>query len=62
MKKQYIQPQMSVVEVKPIGNLMIGSTVEVSSDSYQEGQMEDLSRESVWGNNEDQTEESKFWF
>jgi hypothetical protein len=59
MKKQYIQPQMSVVEVKTIGNLMIGSTVEVSSDSYQEGQMEDLSRESVWGNEE---EESKFWF
>ncbi len=50
---------MSVVEVKTIGNLMIGSTVEVSSDSYQEGQMEDLSRESVWGNEE---EESKFWF
>ena len=60
MKKQYIQPQMSVVEVKPIGNLMIGSTV--SEKDFDSTNMDALGRESVWGNNEDQTEESKFWF
>jgi hypothetical protein len=60
MKKQYIQPQMSVVEVKPIGNLMIGSTV--SDKDFDANNMDALGRESVWGNNEDQTEESKFWF
>ena len=62
MKKQYIQPQMSVVEVKPIGNLMIGSTVDVKSENFNPEEHDALGRESVWGNNEDQTEESKFWF
>ena len=59
MKKQYIQPQMSVVEVKPIGNLMIGSTVDVSSEDFNPDDHDALGRESVWGNEE---EESKFWF
>lgn len=59
MKKQYIQPQMSVVEVKPIGNLMIGSTVDVSEKEFNSNDMDALGRESVWGNEE---EESKFWF
>ena len=62
MKKQYIQPQMSVVEVKTIGNLMIGSTEDVRSEVFDKDNMTPLGRESVWGNNEDQTEESKFWF
>ena len=61
MKKQYIQPQMLVVEVKPIGNLMIGS-MDVKSEEFNSTNMDALGRESVWGNNEDQTEESKFWF
>lgn len=50
---------MSVVEVKPIGNLMIGSTVDVSSEDFNPDDHDALSRESVWGNEE---EESKFWF
>ena len=50
---------MSVVEVKPIGNLMIGSTVDVSEKEFNSNDMDALGRESVWGNEE---EESKFWF
>lgn len=61
MKKQYIQPQMSVVEVKPIGNLMIGSTVDVKSENFNPEEYDALGRESVWGDEEGE-EESKFWF
>jgi len=59
MKKQYIQPQMLVVKMNLAS--MMCTSVNVSSNSYQEGQMEDLSRESVWGNEEGE-EESNFWF
>lgn len=61
MKKQYIQPRMLVVEMELTGNLMFGST-EVSDKEFDSTNMDALGRESVWGNNEDQTEESKFWF
>ena len=59
MKKQYIQPQMLVVEMELTGNLMFGST-EVSDKEFDSNKMDALSRESVWGNEEE--EESKFWF
>ena len=59
MKKQYIQPQMRVDEMELAGNLMIGSTVEVSSEEFNPDDYDALGRESVWGKEEG---ESKFWF
>ena len=60
MKKQYIQPRMLVVEMELTGNLMSGSPVDVSDKEFDSNKMDALSRESVWGNEEE--EESKFWF
>lgn len=62
MKKQYIQPRMLVVEMELTGNLMTGSTVEVRNDDFDENNMTPLGRESLWGNEEEKEEESKFWF
>lgn len=58
MKKQYIQPQMLVVKMNLTG--MMCTSFRVRGE-YEEGKMDDLSRESVWGNEEGE-EESNFWF
>lgn len=60
MKKQYIQPNIIVVELE-FKHMIASSTVEVQSMNYDEGSMTDLARENLWGNDE-QVEESKFWF
>jgi hypothetical protein len=54
MKKTYIQPQTIVFSIKIKGNLLTTSTVRVSTESYDEGNMTDLSRRnSLWDDNEE---------
>jgi len=61
MKREYIQPEIIVMKIDPI-HVITSSAVDVYNVDYDEDTMTDLARESIWGNNEDQTEESKFWF
>ena len=44
MKKTYIQPQTQIVKVN-ICHMLAASTVNVSSENYEEGNMTDLVKE-----------------
>ena len=54
MKKTYIQPQTIVFSINIKGYLLTTSTVRVSTESYDEDNMTDLSRrKSLWDYNEE---------
>ena len=45
MKKTYIQPQTLIIKISLHSHLMNTSTIGVSSDNYDEGNMTDLVKE-----------------
>lgn len=54
MKKIYIQPQTKVFAINMKEYLLVTSNVSVSTESYDEGNMTDLSRRnSLWDDDEE---------